>query len=204
MLNDEQACDLLEGLVAIPSVSRDERAAGEFLVQQLGQLGFEARIDGAGNAIGTLGDRGPRIALVGHMDTVPGHIPVKRSEGRLFGRGSVDAKGCLATFVVASARAAASGHLAARIEFVACVEEEVASSKGARHLVHSPAPDALVIGEPSGAHAVTTGYKGFLSARLSLRQGLAHTAGEQVPVAALACQKYVDCLLYTSPSPRDS
>ena len=33
--------------------------------------------------------------LLGHQDTVPGRIPVRMEDGRLFGRGAVDAKGCL-------------------------------------------------------------------------------------------------------------
>ena len=38
------------------------------------------------------------IVLLGHMDTVPGDIPIRREGDVLYGRGSVDAKGPLAAF----------------------------------------------------------------------------------------------------------
>ena len=72
-------------------------------------LGFRTEIDGAGNAVGMIGD-GPReIVLLGHIDTVPGAIPVRIEDGVLYGRGAVDAKGPLATFVCAAARACQPG-----------------------------------------------------------------------------------------------
>ena len=39
--------------------------------------GFKVRRDNVGNVIGELGNDGPRILLCGHMDTVPGEIPVR-------------------------------------------------------------------------------------------------------------------------------
>ena len=93
--------ELLRGLVAIPSLSGDERAAVVYLCAAMAELGFATEIDGAGNAVGTIGD-GPReIVLLGHIDTVPGTIPVRIEDGVLHGRGAVDAKGPLATFVCA-------------------------------------------------------------------------------------------------------
>ena len=47
-----------------------------------------------------------QIVLLGHIDTVPGHIPVRIENGELWGRGAVDAKGPLCTFVAAAAAAA--------------------------------------------------------------------------------------------------
>ncbi len=67
-------------------------------------------MDEAGNAVGEIGapDAARTIVLLGHIDTVPGNIPVRIEAAPagdvLFGRGSVDAKGPLATFVAAAAR----------------------------------------------------------------------------------------------------
>ena len=97
---------LIRGLVAIPSWSRQEARASAWLVEQMRANGYErAFVDEAGNAVGELGDPSAArtIVLLGHIDTVPGHIPVRiepSAEGDvLFGRGSVDAKGPLATLV---------------------------------------------------------------------------------------------------------
>jgi LysW-gamma-L-lysine carboxypeptidase len=138
-------------------------------------LGFRAHVDGAGNAVGEVGD-GPRtLLLLGHIDTVPGEIAVHRQEERLYGRGSVDAKGPLATFVAAAANASLQRDV--RIVVVGAVEEEAATSKGARFLLSGPAPDAVVIGEPSDWDGVTVGYKGRLLVDYALSRKVGHTAG---------------------------
>ncbi len=51
--------DLLRGLVGIPSLSRHESAAVEWLVARMAERGFRASIDEAGNAVGEIGE-GPR------------------------------------------------------------------------------------------------------------------------------------------------
>ena len=66
------------------------------------------------------------IVLLGHMDTVPGDIPVRQEDGKLYGRGSVDAKGPLATFIVAASRASLPP--GTRLVVVGAVEEEAATS----------------------------------------------------------------------------
>ncbi|MER3401536.1 MAG: acetyl-lysine deacetylase, partial [Thermoflexus sp.] len=101
--NDREAIALLEDLVRIPSPSGAEGPAAAFLRDWMARHGFAAWIDEAGNAIGVLGE-GPRtLLLLGHLDTVPGEIPVRIADGRLYGRGAVDAKGPLAAAAVAVA-----------------------------------------------------------------------------------------------------
>lgn len=174
----------LEELVAIPSVSGDEAALAAHLVSRMRGLGFHARRDEVGNVIGTLGDvNAPRaIVLLGHMDTVPGHVLVRRSEGRLYGRGAVDAKGPLAAFVLAAARVA-SELVDTRLVVVGAVEEE-ARSRGAHHLAATMAPpDGVIIGEPGGWEGITLGYKGSLSAEYRLTRPAGHGAGDRTPPA---------------------
>jgi LysW-gamma-L-lysine carboxypeptidase len=168
--------DLLERLVRIPSPSGDEGAAAAALVEWLSARDFDAGVDAAGNAVGMRGD-GPREALLlGHIDTFPGLLTVERRDGWLTGRGAVDAKGPLCAFAAAASAAIPPGW---RVTVVGAVEEEAATSKGARYLLdHHPAPDCCVIGEPSGWDRVTLGYKGRLLANVRLRAPFAHSAGE--------------------------
>lgn len=189
-MNNEQAIDLLERLLRCSSPSGHEQGAVDLLVEQLHALGFEAQVDQAGNAVGRLGHSGPRVCLLGHIDTVPGVVPVRRERGRLYGRGAVDAKGPLVAFVAATARAAQAGTLGCQVEFVACVDEE-GQSRGARHRASLPAPDACVIGEPSGWSGITLGYKGVLDVELRRSLPVAHSAGPCPGVAALACRTFV-------------
>jgi len=159
----DSAVDLLQGLVSIRSLSGEESEASSWLVDRLETLDLErCRVDEAGNAVGELGavDASRTVVLLGHIDTVPGEIPVRverSAEGqRLYGRGAVDAKGPLATFAIAAARlgSAWAREHDLRLLVVGAVEEESATSRGARHIrdLFGPGsePAACVIGEPSG------------------------------------------------------
>jgi LysW-gamma-L-lysine carboxypeptidase len=161
-------------MVEIPSLSGEESALAAFLVEAMTTLGFQASVDEAGNAVGVLGDGPTEIVLLGHMDTVPGDIPVRLEAGTLYGRGSVDAKGPLAAFIAAAAEA---GPLPGkRIVVVGATEEEAASSRGARHIAHTLTPACCIIGEPSGVDALTVGYKGRLVLSYDLAAGTTHSA----------------------------
>jgi len=195
-MDQATATELVHGLVAIPSLSRQESVASTWLVAQMRGSGFDrAFVDDAGNAVGELGNpSAPRtIVLLGHIDTVPGNIPVRIDNDQLYGRGSVDAKGPLAAFAAGAARfgsaAAKAGNI--RVVVVGAVEEEAATSKGARFIAarfdgkHEPIPTACIIGEPSHWNRVTLGYKGRLLLDFTADQPMAHTAGPDASVATV-------------------
>jgi LysW-gamma-L-lysine carboxypeptidase len=165
---------LLKGLLEAYSPSGQEAGAVDYLVRQMAALGYAARVDGAGNAVGSRGE-GPReILLLGHIDTVPGQIAVEPVDDLLYGRGSVDAKGPLACFTAAAA--AAQVPPGWRLTVIGAVGEE-SDSPGARYVRdHYARPEMVVIGEPSGWDHVTLGYKGSLWLKYELNQPLAHTA----------------------------
>ncbi|MBI4791034.1 MAG: [LysW]-lysine hydrolase [Chloroflexi bacterium] len=171
--------ELLKGLVEIYSPSQQERAAVEYLVAQMSALGFRAFIDDAGNAVGILGN-GPReVVLLGHIDTFHGFIDVRQEDGKLYGRGSVDAKGCLATFVSACTRVGARDGV--RFVVIGAVEEECATSRGARFAVTQYRPDFCIVGEPSGWDRITLGYKGRVNVDYDFSQGMTHGASSTRP-----------------------
>ncbi len=194
--------ELVRGLVAVPSLSRHEAAASGWLADQMAARGLErCHVDGALNAVGELGDpeASRLVVLLGHIDTVPGNIPVRIEDdgsphGILHGRGSVDAKGPLASFVAAAARLGGDWARAhdLRVIVAGATEEEAASSRGAHFLLKrlngrdEPAPDFCIIGEPSHWHRVTLGYKGRLLIDLLARRPSSHTAGPEVGVGITA------------------
>ncbi len=169
------AAELLTAMLAVPSPSGGEDALAALLVSRLLAAGFGVDVDAVGNIVAGWGD-GPRtIALVGHLDTVTGHIEVRRDGDLLRGRGAVDAKGPLAAAIAAVSRQRRDAGL--RYVVVGAVEEE-STSRGARHLATTMnAPDSLVILEPSGWDAVTIGYKGSLRLHWRIEQEHAHGAG---------------------------
>lgn len=169
--------ELLTAMLSVPSPSGQEGAVASLLVSRLLRAGFDVDVDAAGNVVAAWGDGPETVALVGHIDTVPGHIDVRRDGDLLHGRGAVDAKGPLATAIAAVSRQARGGPR--RFVIVGAVEEET-SSRGARHLADTmAAPSALIILEPSGWDAVTIGYKGSLRLRASVEQAHAHGAGRE-------------------------
>lgn len=175
---------LLKGLLEIYSPSLEERPAAEYLCEQMAQRGLDAHIDAAGNAVGVIGS-GPReIVLLGHMDTVPGFIDVRIEDGQIYGRGSVDAKGPLCSFVAAAGRLATQPEALGdkRLVVVGAVEEEYATSKGAHQVLDDYAargvvPYACIIGEPSAWDRITLGYKGRILIDYSQSRPVQHTAG---------------------------
>ncbi len=107
----------------------------------------------------------------------------------------MDAKGPLAAFIVAAGRAALPP--GTRVVVVGAVEEECATSRGARHVAARYAPDACIIGEPSGWDAVTLGYKGRLLVDYALSQPVGHTAGPETGVAERAIEWWQTLVGYT-------
>lgn len=71
--------ETLTGLVSHYSPSGEEHQTVQWLVSRMKSLGYDrAFIDEAGNAVGVMG-QGPRqVLLLGHIDTVPGEIDVRR------------------------------------------------------------------------------------------------------------------------------
>lgn len=167
--------DLITQLVSIYSPSGQEAEAVRTLVDWMGARGFEVSIDAAGNAVGLRGaaDAPQILLLLGHIDTVPGEIPVRLENGCLYGRGSVDAKGALCVFAEATARAAIPSGW--RVMVIGAVDEE-ADSRGAYYVREQEQPTWCIIGEPSGASRITLGYKGHMRVNYRLTRPLAHSA----------------------------
>lgn len=168
--------DLLREMVSIPSPTGETDGIRDFLVDSAGRMGLHASVDGAGNVRLTTGtDGGRHVLFLCHMDTVPGALEARLAEGFLHGRGSVDAKGCLASALVAAS--AFAGTDRGRVTVVAVPDEE-GPSMGVRELVRGPPPDFIVVGEPSGWEGITIGYKGVVRLRYASRTGKVHAGME--------------------------
>lgn len=193
--------DLVHGLVKIYSPSTQERAAAEYFVAEMNALGLRAFVDEAGNAVGMLGD-GPReIVMLGHIDTFHGYIEPRIEDGQLYGRGSVDAKGCLATFASAVAKVGKRNDI--RFVVVGAVEEECATSKGARFAVTQYHPEFCIIGEPSGWDRITLGYKGRVLVDYELTKSMTHTASATKAATEEAVDFWNQVVAYAAEYNRD-
>ena len=183
--------ETLHGLVARYSPSGQESTASDWLVQRMLALGYDqAFIDPIGNAVGILGEGPRQVVLLGHIDTVPGEIPLRVADGWLYGRGAVDAKGPLAAFVDGAART--TRQTGWQLVVIGAVEEE-RNSEGARFAAGQYQPDFAIIGEPNGWQRVGTGYKGSAWAQLTVRRSQSHPAGgqESAPEAAVSAWEQI-------------
>jgi LysW-gamma-L-lysine carboxypeptidase len=174
-ISDHEAEALLFNLISISSPSGQEGEAAQYLAEWMTEHGFQAFVDDSGSAVGVRGEGEREIVLLGHVDTFPGVVPVRLEGRRLYGRGSVDAKGPLAAFVVAAA--SIDPPPGSRLVVIGATEEEAATSRGARFALQRHHPVACVIGEPSGWDRITVAYKGRLLADWSWYGPLAHSAG---------------------------
>jgi LysW-gamma-L-lysine carboxypeptidase len=155
---------LLVKALGIYSPTGSESELASYLADQMKLLGYRrTRRDAAGNVLGEVGRGKTHLLLCGHMDTVPGMLPVRRTRDSVFGRGAADAKSPLCALLVGGARAADSG---IRITFAGVAEEE-GDGAGIEQLIRSgPKFDYAVFGEPSGADRLTIGYRGRVGLQL--------------------------------------
>jgi glutamate carboxypeptidase len=98
------ALGLLAETVNVPSATENlagVRAVGDVYAREFRTLGFETRwvelpveMKRAGHLVAThQGGRGPRLLLIGHLDTVLQGDPFRRDGNRAYGTGSSDMKG---------------------------------------------------------------------------------------------------------------
>ncbi|MEM4461409.1 MAG: M20/M25/M40 family metallo-hydrolase [Candidatus Bathyarchaeia archaeon] len=170
-----EAVDLLSRMISIYSPTGYESELANFIHSVLTSYGVNAKIDSIGNVVSTIGCGDPRILLCGHMDTIPGYIPIRTRGTRIYGRGAVDAKGPLASmissFIIAS-RYSFSGTI-----ILACVVDEEGESKGISRIIDDGIyADYAIFGEPSGSSSITIGYKGSMHVKLTAKSVGGHAS----------------------------
>jgi [amino group carrier protein]-lysine/ornithine hydrolase len=187
LVTEAHAVGLLRRMLEIPSPSCHEADLARFLEDAMRRMGLRSRIDEAGNAVGETGrGSGPVVMLLGHLDTVPGVLPVRSEAGRLYGRGAADAKGPLAAMICAAAELR---DFPGRIVVVGAVEEETPGSRGAMAIrATHPKPDLVVIGEPSGWSTVVLGYKGKLDVHYRVTCAPTHPSNPVPKASELAAR----------------
>jgi acetylornithine deacetylase len=150
---------LLAELVATPSVSGSEEAVARVAEDAARAWGgLDVVRDAAGVKIAVRGARpGPTLALVSHLDVVPpgdgwtrDPFTPSMEEGRLYGRGSGDAKASVAAMLCAAHDVAARGGPATgRLLVLLGYGEETRDTSMPDVLASVGAIDAAVVGEPT-------------------------------------------------------
>lgn len=168
--------ELLIKMLHIPSTSRHEYRLASYVAFMLQQKGIKTHIDEAGNIVSRIGMGKKKILLLGHIDTVPGNIPFKKEDEKIFARGAVDAKGTYAAFIEASRHFINSTDI--EILLVGGVEEEIYTAKGGEFVRENYSADSVIIGEPSNTTKITLGYRGIFRIEISISVFASHSASK--------------------------
>ena len=114
ILSSMDAVTLTRQLVDIESITGNEAAVGNYLHGELCRLGYRTQkmpVEGERfNVYATEAEHPhPAVVFSTHMDTVPPFIPSSEDAGRIYGRGSCDAKGIIAAQIAAAERLRQAG-----------------------------------------------------------------------------------------------
>ena len=179
-------------LINIDSTTGREAEAGAWLSRELRERGYtvvEQPVDGGrANVFATLD--APDVVLSTHYDCVPPFFPSRVDGGRLYGRGSCDAKGILAAQLGAAERLRASGERRVGLLFV--VGEERGSDGAAVANATPGGSRFLINGEPTDSR-LGTGTGGVLRLKLLAEGRAAHSATPEHGVSAI--DKLIDALV---------
>ena len=205
-INRDEVARLLGGMVAIPSINPTFQKPGlptgwfgearlaSFVAEWLRTAGIEAALEevlpGRPNVVARIkGEAGaPTMIWEGHLDTVQvdgmtAPFEPRIDAARLYGRGAVDDKGCLAMFMLAMREVRRRG-CRCDVTFVAAIDEEV-TFKGVQHHIRTNAPyDLGIAGEPTSL-AVVSACKGVIRFVIDVNGRSAHSARPEEGVNAL-------------------
>jgi acetylornithine deacetylase len=191
ILSSMDAVTLTRQLVDIESISGNEAAIGNYLYGELCRLGYPTRkmpVEADRfNVYATWAEHPhPAVVFSTHMDTVPPFIPSSEDAGRIYGRGSCDAKGIIAAQVAAAERLRNQG-IHVGLLFVAGEErdslgaqvanESAAKGNGARSRF-------LINGEPT-ENRLARASKGTLRVELTATGRMAHSAYPELGESAI-------------------
>jgi acetylornithine deacetylase/succinyl-diaminopimelate desuccinylase family protein len=198
-LNEQSVESLLGDLVRIPSHDRESEVA-EYLADRFALLGVSCRttpVEGVArpNLVARWGEGPHSLLLNTHMDTVPtgerslwSHDPYAGdvADGRLYGRGATDAKGCLAAMVSAFEAVVRSGRTMNGVLTLTAVACEETRGRGTRKVVEEGLRvEAAVVGEPTSLR-VHIAHKGVLRLRIAMSGRAAHASRPDEGVNAIA------------------
>jgi acetylornithine deacetylase len=184
---------LTRALVDIDSTTGREGEAGRWLAAHLRDRGYtvtEQPVDAARfNIVATRGGT-PVVVLSTHFDCVPPFFPSRVDGGRIYGRGSCDAKGILAAQVAAADQLARDGE--SRVGLLFLVGEERGSDGSRAANAIAPGSRFLVNGEPTD-NRLGLATRGTLRVRLRASGRAAHSSFPELGDSAI--DKLIDALV---------
>jgi acetylornithine deacetylase len=189
------AFELTRALVDIESITENEERIGEVLFGHLAEMaaaygGQVERVPVEENRFNVFASWGnPVVTLSTHMDTVPPFFPSREDDQYIWGRGSCDTKGIIASMIFAVRELLAEGHRNIGMLFVVGEER---NSTGAFAAARQPRGSKFLInGEPT-ENKLALGSKGALRLEFTASGRMAHSAYPELGESAI--EKLLDAL----------
>jgi acetylornithine deacetylase len=180
--------ELTRNLVDIESISGAEAQVGSYLFDCVSKLaaatgGSSERMEVEAARFNVFASWGvPLVTLSTHMDTVPPFFAPREDAEHVWGRGSCDAKGIIASMVVAAEKLRAEGVRNFGVLFVVGEER---NSAGALAAVKSPRGSRFLInGEPT-ENKLALASKGVLRFEIVAHGKTAHSAYPELGDSAI-------------------
>lgn len=126
----------------------------------------------------------PEFLFTSHLDTVPSDdsmLTPKVADGRVYGRGSCDAKGCVAAMI--SAFHGFESDRGITLAFTA--DEEVGGNLGLGIVMEHLSPDFVIVGEPFGSNRIGVAQASVVALKLIVHGKSGHTATASVREGAV-------------------
>jgi acetylornithine deacetylase len=184
--------ELTKTLINIESVTGHERACAEFLrgylVARNFQVEFQPVSRDRSNVFAKAGK--PDVVLSTHIDTVPPFLLAREDEEFIYGRGACDAKGILASQIVAAERLVSEGVTDFGLLYL--VGEETTSDGAREANLHPPGSRYIINGEPT-ENKLVVGSKGNLRLDIRSKGKMAHSAYPHLGESAI--DKLLDVLV---------
>ncbi|MFN7982626.1 MAG: M20/M25/M40 family metallo-hydrolase [Vicinamibacterales bacterium] len=175
---------LTRALVDIDSTTGREGDTARYLSRYLRELGYtvdDQQVDEQRfNVFATVGT--PSVLYSTHFDCVPPFFPSRVENGRIYGRGSCDAKGILAAQVAAADRLRAQGETRVGMLFV--VGEERGSDGAKRANAAARDTTYLINGEPTDSR-LGLATRGVLRVGLKAKGRAAHSSFPELGESAI-------------------
>ena len=178
----ESLLSLHKSLVEIPSISRDEHKAGQWLAKYLEDAGFTVEVhpiksdSPRENIFAYLGSSNKTRTLISsHIDTVPPFWPYERRGDEIWGRGSVDAKGAVATQIKAVEALVKSGDVKeGDVGLLFVVGEEITGDGMLAINDWNMSWETVIFGEPTELK-LASGHKGITSLKIQAHGKAGHS-----------------------------
>jgi succinyl-diaminopimelate desuccinylase len=190
--------ELAKSLISKPSITPDDHGCQAIMIDRLNKIGFEIhplKFGDVDNFWAVHGDSGHLFAFAGHTDVVPAGdenawntkpFEPTIKDGYLYGRGSADMKGGLASMVTATEKfIKENANHKGRIAFLITSDEEGVAVNGTVKVMdylkaNEQKIDYCLLGEPSSTSStgdvIKNGRRGSLNGVLKINGKQGHVA----------------------------